>query len=114
MAKTDNILGVAYLGLGAPGDGVMGATLTEFTDIEVNSVTIEGSTGNDTNIPTEADDAYITLTDSPSPTTIKVRAYGITPAQRVLIMGGEINTETGGDDEGKWMAPVPFLTSTYL
>lgn len=105
MAKKQNILGVAYFGLGTPGDGVMGATLTEFQDIEVNSVNIEGSQANETTIPTEADDAYITLSDTPSPTTVTVRLYGVTPTQRVMLMGGTVNAEVGGEDEGKWEAP---------
>lgn len=105
MAKSSNILGVGYLGLGTPGDGVMGTALTEYKDIEVSSVNIEGSQANETTIPTEADDAYITLTDAPTPTTVTFRLYGVTPAQRVELMGGAVNAEVGGADEGKWEAP---------
>ncbi len=90
MAKTNNILGVDKLLLGAPGDGVMGTTLTEFQDIEVNSLNVEGSTGNETTIPTEADDAYITLSDTASPTTVSVRLYGVAPDQMVMLAGGSV------------------------
>ena len=105
MAKENNILGVSYFGLGAPGDGVMGTTLTEFKDIEVNSVTFEGSQANETTIPTEADDSYITLSDAPTPHSLTVRLYGVTAEQRVLLMGGSVDATAGGEDEGKWLAP---------
>lgn len=88
--KKNNILGVSYFGLGAVGDGVMGATLTEFKDVEVGSVNIEGSTPNETTIPTEADDAYLTLNDTASPTTVRARLYGVTPAEMVLLAGGAV------------------------
>lgn len=104
--KTNNILGVEYFGLGAVGDGVMGATLTEFRDIEVGSVNIEGSTPNETTIPTENDDAYLTLNDTASPTTVSVRLYGVTPAEMVLLAGG---TATGD----LWEAPTT-IPNVYL
>lgn len=113
MAKKNNFLGVSYFGLGTPGDGVMGATLTEFADIEVGSITLEGSTGNDTTIPTEADDAYITISDTATPTTLTARLYGVTPTQLVMLIGGQVNAEVGGDDEGKWEAPSS-LPNIYL
>lgn len=105
MAKTNNILGVDKLLLGAPGDGVMGTVLTEFQDIEVNSLNVEGSTGNETTIPTEADDAYITLSDTASPTTVSVRLYGVTPENMVLLAGGRVGEVADGEDEGAWLAP---------
>lgn len=103
MSKQNNILGVAFFGLGTPGDGVMGAVIDQYSDVEVNSVVIDGSEGNESTIPTEEDDAYISLTDTATPTTVTVRLYGLTPAERVKIMGGEVIAS--GDDAGKWGAP---------
>jgi hypothetical protein len=103
MSKKNNILGVAYFGLGTPGDGVMGATLTQFKDVEVGSITIEGSQANDTTIPTEADDAYISISDTATPATITARLYGVTPTEMVMLAGGSVGDT--GEDTGKWLAP---------
>ena len=113
MAKKDNILGIAYFGLGAPGDGVMGDVLTEFSDIEVGSVGIEGSQANETTIPTEADDAYLTLSDTATPTSATARIYGVTPTELVILMGGSVDATVGGPDEGKWLAPAS-VPNIYL
>jgi hypothetical protein len=104
MSKKNNILGVAYFGLGTPGDGVMGATLTQFKDVEVGSITIEGSQANDTTIPTESDDAYISISDTATPATITARLYGVTPTDMVMLAGGSV-AGAGDPDEGKWLAP---------
>jgi len=108
MAKENNMLGVVYVGLGEPGDGVMPAksTLTEFTDVEVASVTIEGSQTNETNISTEAEDAYLTVDATADPTSVVLRLFGVTPTQRILLMGGSVNDVVGDELEGMWMAPV--------
>ena len=98
MAKTDNILGIAYLGMGAPGDGIMGATLTEFNAVEVGSATLDGASATQNNLPTEQDDAYLSLNDSVTPTSLTFRLYGVTPDQAELIAGGTA-TATG------WQAP---------
>lgn len=103
MAKKDNILGVAYFGLGAPGDGVMGTTLTQFQDVEVGSITLEGSQANDVTIPTESNDAYISLSDTATPATVTARLYGVAPADMVLLAGGTVGG--AGEDAGKWLAP---------
>lgn len=105
MAKKNNILGVEKLLLGAPGDGVMGTSLTEFNDIEVGSITFEGSQANETTIPTEANDAYITVDDTADPTTLTVRLFGVTPEQRVMLMGGRVGAVEDGEDEGNYLAP---------
>ncbi|WP_028375989.1 hypothetical protein [Leeuwenhoekiella sp. MAR_2009_132] len=111
--KTNNILGVEKFELGTPGDGVMGAVLTEFTDIEVGSVVIEGSNSNETNIPTEKNDSYLTVDDTADPTTVTARLFGVTPAQQVILMGGKVGTVDDGDDEGFYMAPAS-KPSIYL
>ena len=113
MAKENNILGVEKLLLGAPGDGVMGASLTEFNDIEVGSITFEGSQANETTIPTEANDAYITVDDTADPTTLTVRLFGVTPEQRVMLMGGRVGVLEDGEDEGNYLAPSA-KTNIYL
>lgn len=100
MAQEKNIFGVAKIELGAPGDGIMGASLTEFPDVEVGSVNIEGSQANQTTIPTETNDSYITLNDAASAATATVRLYGVTPTQMVLLAGGAVS----GVD-GLWEAP---------
>lgn len=101
MASVNNFLGVAHFRLGAPGDGVMGTSLTDFTDVEVGSVNIEGSQGSNENIPTEGSDAYITLGGEPTPTTVAARLFGVTPAQLVMLAGGELNVS-----DGLWEAPA--------
>lgn len=110
MAANTNFLGVALFGLGAPGDGIMGTTLTNFPDVEVGSVNIEGSQANQETIPTEANDAYITLNNDATPTSVTARLYGVTPAQMVLIAGGAID----GTD-GLWNAPgtVPEIYLSF-
>lgn len=106
MAKTNNILGVDKFALGEPGDGVMGTVLTEYTDVEVGTVSIEGSQANETTIATEKDDAYLTVSDTSTPSSLTARLYGVTPEQLVELAGGKVNAEVGGPDEGKWEAPA--------
>lgn len=98
MSANNNFLGVSYFGLGAPGDGIMGTTLTEFTDIEVGSVNIEGSQPNEQTISTESDDNYLTVNNNTTPTTVRVRLFGITAAQMVVLAGGEATGDV-------WSAP---------
>lgn len=100
MASNNNFLGIGSFKLGAPGDGVMGATLTEFKDIEVGSVTFEGSQQNVDTIPTEGSDSYITVNGDVQPTTVKARIFGVTPAEMVLLAGGEVDGISG-----LWNAP---------
>ena len=111
--KTNNILGIASIALGLPGDGVMGAALTEFTDVEVGSVVIEGTNSNETTIATETEDNYLTVDDTTDPTTLTFRLFGVTPEQRVMLMGGKVGTVDDGEDEGNYMAPAS-KPSIYL
>lgn len=108
MANTKNILGVSTFELGAPGDGIMGASLTNYPDVEVGSVNIEGSQANESTIPTENSDAYITLNGDATPASVTARLYGVTPAQMVTLAGGEVN----GTD-GLWEAPK-VVPNIYL
>lgn len=101
MSAQNNFLGVSYFGLGAPGDGIMGAVLTNFTDVEVGSVNIEGSQANQQTIPTEGSDSYISVNGEPTPNTVTARLFGVTPTEMVLLAGGEVN----GSD-GLWEAPA--------
>ena len=100
MSAENNFLGVSEFGLGAVGDGIMGAVLTNFPDVEVGSVNIEGSQANEQTIPTEGSDSYITVNGEPSPNTVSARLFGVTPTQMVLLAGGAVN----GTD-GLWEAP---------
>lgn len=110
MAQEKNIFGVAQFELGAPGDGIMGASLTNFPDVEVGSVNIEGSQANESTIPTESNDSYITLNDTATPATVTARLYGVTPTQMVMLAGGAVN----GTD-GLWEAPgtVPNIYLSF-
>lgn len=111
--KTNNILGLSSIALGTPGDGVMGAALTEFTDVEVGSVVIEGANSNETTIATEAEDSYLTVDDTADPTSLTFRLFGVTPEQRVMLMGGKVGIAEDGEDEGNYMAPAS-KPSIYL
>lgn len=91
MAKNDNVLGVVKIGIGAPGDGVMGVTLTDFTDIELNSVNFSGAESNEETIPTEAEDSYLTIGTAANPTVITFRLFGVSGANAVLLLGGEVD-----------------------
>jgi len=98
MSAKNNILGIEKFELGAPGDGIMGAALTEFTDIEVNSVSIEGEQANEETIPTEANDSYITLNADVTPAKLTVRLFGVDLADYPMLMGGTFSVD-------KWEAP---------
>jgi hypothetical protein len=92
MAKSDNILGVEQIELGAPGDGVMGASLTPFTNVEVNSVNLSGATASNESIPTEDEDAYLTIGTSSEPTSMTFRLYEVFGDDLVLLMGGSYDS----------------------
>lgn len=92
MAKNDNLLGVVKIEVGEAGDGVMGSTLTEFTDVELNSVSFSGAESSEETIETEAEDAYLTIGTSSNPTTLAFRLYGVTGTSAVLLLGGEFDT----------------------
>lgn len=100
MGKQNNFLGVVSFALGKAGDGVMGTSLTNFTDVEVGSINIEGSQVNETTIPTEANDSYLTVNGDTTPATVKARLYGVTPERLVMLAGGEVDSGTGF-----WSAP---------
>lgn len=93
MASNQNILGVETFKLGAPGDGIMGVSLTEFPDIEVNSIVIDGEQANEETIPTEANDSYITLNADVTPMKLTIRLYGVDLADYPLLMGGTFTTD---------------------
>lgn len=96
MAKNDNVLGVAKIEIGAPGDGIMGATLTSFTAVELNSLNLSGAEANEETLPTEQEDAYLTLTAAANPTTSTFRLFEVWGDAAVLLMGG---TYTAGTDQ---------------
>lgn len=98
MAQENNIFGIASLEFGAPGDGVMGSSLTAYADIEVNSVTLEGETATENTIPTEGNDSYVTLNADVTPFTMTCRLYGVPVADYPTFMGGTVAAD-------KWSAP---------
>lgn len=100
MGKEQNILGISKFEMGVPGDGIMGASLTEFTHVEVNSMVFDGPQANTETIPSEQDDSYITLNSDATPAKLVVRLYGVDKADFPLLMGG---TYTSGTKT--WDAP---------
>ena len=104
MAKNDNVLGVATIEIGDPGDGVMGISLTTYSAVELNSLSFSGAEANEETIPTEQEDAYLTLAAAATPTTCTFRLYEVFGADAVNLLGGSFATNT-------WDAPesVPDL-----
>ncbi|SFS30796.1 hypothetical protein [Lutibacter maritimus] len=100
MGKTQNLLGVGKFEMGVPGDGIMGAALTEFSEVEVNSMVFDGPQANTETIPTEQEDSYITLNSNATPAKLVVRLYGVDKADFPMLMGG---TYTAGTKT--WDAP---------
>lgn len=98
MARKDNLLGIEKFEMGPVGDGIMGAALTTFGDIEIGSPNIEGQTATENTIPTEDNDAYITLNADVTPTKFKIRLYGVAKSDYPMILGG---TYAGS----KWSEP---------
>lgn len=93
MASDKNILGIESFKLGAPGDGIMGVSLTTFPDIEVNSIVIDGEQANEETIPTEANDSYITLNADVTPMKLTIRLYGVDLADYPMLMGGTFSVD---------------------
>lgn len=90
MAQGDNIFGIESLEIGAPGDGVMGVSLSSYTDIEKGSLTLDGAESSENTIQTEGNDSYVTLNADVTPTTLNVRVYGIPVADYPMLMGGSV------------------------
>ena len=94
MAKKNNVLGIDEIQIGAPGDGVMGGSLTSFAAVELNSVQFSGAEANEETIPTEQEDAYLTISTAANPTTVTFRLFDVTAADLVLLMGGSYDAPT--------------------
>ncbi|WP_142783350.1 hypothetical protein [Changchengzhania lutea] len=100
MAKSDNIRGVEKIEIGLPGDGVVGATLTTFAAVVLNSLTLTGSEATEETISTEQDDSYLTVNTGANPATANFKLYEVTGDSAVMLMGG------AWDDINKvWSAP---------
>ncbi len=108
MAKKNNVLGIQKISIGAPGDGVMGASLTDFLAVELNSGAFSGAQANEETIPTEQEDAYLTLDAAANPTTFTFRLFDVTGADAVLLMGGSYDAPSD-----TWSAPISIPTK-YL
>lgn len=101
MAKENNVRGVEKLELGIPGDGVVGASLTSFTEISLDSVTVTGGKGSNEDISTYQEDVYLSVTTTTEARILEVTLYGVTGENLVLLMGGS------WDATGKeWSAPA--------
>ena len=90
MSKQNNFLGVEVFGVATPGDGVMGTTFTNFTEVEVGSVNLDGAQQNEETISTETSDAYLTVNGDSTPASVTARLFGVTAAQKVILMGGAV------------------------
>ena len=106
MAKNDNVLGIETIEIGAPGDGIMGATLTSFTVVELNSTSFAGAEANEETLTTEQEDAYLTIGATANPNVLQFRLFEVFGDALVLLMGGTYAT-------GKWEAPLS-VPDTFL
>ncbi|MBS9774581.1 MAG: hypothetical protein KGV59_05425 [Tenacibaculum sp.] len=94
MAKNDNIRGVEFILIGAHGDGVVGTSLTKFTDIAVNTLTFQGGEATTEPIKTENNDSYLTIVTGGTETVAEFDLYGVTGEQAVMLLGGEYDAST--------------------
>ena len=95
MAKNDNVLGVEKIEIGNPGDGIMGASLTEFNVVELNSVVFSGAESSEETITTEQEDAYLTVGNVSNPTTFEFRLFEVWGTAAVLLLGGTFDSVNG-------------------
>lgn len=102
MAKENNLRGVASVEFGTPGNGVMGASLTAFTAVEVGSTNMSGAEANTETLSTEQEDAYLTLTADATPTSLTVRLFEVFGDDAVLLMGGSYSA----GPPPKYSAPI--------
>lgn len=100
MAKNDNVLGVAKIEIGEPGDGIMGTSLTTFSVVELNSVNFGGAEANEETITTEQEDAYLTIAAAANPSTLQFRLFEVFGDALALLLGGTYNGVNG-----EWLAP---------
>lgn len=98
MGKEKNLHGVRILELGLPGDGVMGSNLTQFNEIEFQSLVIEGVGSKVIHFDTEADDNFFTVSDGKVPLALRVRLFEVDLSNYPLLMGGTYAN-------GRWDAP---------
>lgn len=100
MAKKDNIRGVEKIEFGPCGNGVVGTSLTSFTAVVVNSLTLTGSEASEETIPTEQDDSYLTLNSGSTPAKGSVKLYEVTGDAAVMLLGGSYDAT-----KKEWSAP---------
>ncbi len=101
MSKNNNIKGIASISIGAPGDGVVGASLTAFTAIVLNSLSLNGTKLVTENLSIENVDNYLTIKNGSNPTTASFKLLEITGADKVLLQGG-----TWTEEDLLWEAPI--------
>ena len=90
MSKDTNIRGVDKIEIGLPGDGILGASLTEFKGdvVVLNSLSIDGGDATETNISTEGVDNYMTVNTGSSPANASCKLLEVTGADAVMMLGG--------------------------
>jgi hypothetical protein len=101
MSKNNNIKGIKSISIGIPGDGVVGASLTAFTAIVLNSLSLNGTKITRETLATENIDNYISFKNGSSPTTGTFKLLEITGAEKVMLQGG-----TWTEADKLWEAPI--------
>jgi len=110
MAKETNIRGVAKIEIGLPGDGVVGAALTEFLGnvVVLNSLNLDGGDASELTIATEGDDSYLTVDTGKAPTTATFKLLEVVGVDAVMLLGGSYDSPSK-----TWDAPNTSI-SKYL
>lgn len=109
MASKNNIFGIESFEMGTPGDGIMGASLSAFNEIEVNSIVLEGEQATENTIATEANDSYITLNADVQPMSLTIRLFGVLLSNYPMLMGGSHDVPSDTWDAPK-QKPNIFLS----
>lgn len=102
MGKATDLYGVASIEVGEPGDGVMGASLTSFTDIKEGSVSINIEKPSTEKVYTETNrkTPYRTFCGGQSSITFDFGLFGLTLEQLVMFLGGSYDSTNE-----QWIAP---------
>lgn len=94
MAKSDNIRGVESISIGAPGDGVVGSTLTEYTKIVVSSLSLTGKKVTRDSIPLENIANYMSVKSGSDPATVAFKLVEVSGEDLVDFAGGSWDNTT--------------------
>lgn len=107
MGKKYDFYGVSKIQIGDPGDGVMGGTLVDFTDIAENTVAVNITKQEIEKMFTETDrnTPYRSFTGGEGSYNAVFGLLGVTLEQLVDFLGGTHTAAGVGVDE-KWVAPT--------